>query len=251
MQGKERLEKYGRYVLALPRPFWGVHRFYMSNLGIRLEKAIEIISETEDNRLFADVGSDHAFLPIEILKRGIARRAIAADVNRFPLEKGRENAEEAGVEMDFILSDGFDGLEEFDVTSAAVCGMGGELIAKMLLRSKVAKKCRLVLQPMSAQEELRKALWDNGFNIISESYVTEGGKPYTLMNVVFDGIKRDYTYNQLFLGKETVSSPEFSEYCKKIKAAAEKRRLGIVAKNLPTDEIDGLIDFCHLQITKI
>ena len=223
----------------------------MGNLGIRLEKAIEILSQTENNRLFADIGSDHAFLPIEVLKRGIAEKAIAADVNRLPLEKGRANAEEAGVEMDFILSDGFDGLEGLHITSAAVCGMGGELIAKMILRSQVAKKCNLVLQPMSAQEELRKSLWDNGFNILSESFVLEGGKPYTLMNVVFDGIKRDYTYNQLFLGKEMSSSPEFAEYCRKIKAAAEKRRLGFVAKDLPTDEIDGLIELCQLQMTNI
>ena len=223
----------------------------MGNLGIRLEKAIEILSQTENNRLFADIGSDHAFLPIEVLKRGIAEKAIAADVNRLPLEKGRENAEEAGVEIDFILSDGFDGLEGLHITSAAVCGMGGELIAKMILRSQIAKKCNLVLQPMSAQEELRKSLWDNGFNILSENFVVEGGKPYTLMNVVFDGIKRDYTYNQLFLGKEMRPSPEFAEYCRKIKAAAEKRRLGFVAKDLPTDEIDGLIELCQLQMTNI
>lgn len=221
----------------------------MSNLGFRLEAALTILSKTENNRLFADIGSDHAFLAIEALRRGVAERVIAADINPLPLEKGRQNAMAHGVEMDFILSDGFDGLEEFNLTSAAVCGMGGELIAKMLDRSTIAKKCSLVLQPMSAQEDLRKFLWDNGFNIIGESFVFENGKAYTLMNVKFDGIKRSYTYNQLYLGKGTSSSPEFAEYCKKVKAAAEKRRLGLVAKGQSTEDIDGLIDYCHLQIT--
>ena len=220
----------------------------MSNLGFRLEAAIDILKRTEDNSLFADIGSDHAFLAIEILKRGIAKKVIAADINALPLEKGRMNAESQGIDMDFILSDGFDNLEDLPITSAAVCGMGGELIAGMLLRSHIAKKCRLVLQPMSAQEELRKTLWDSGFNIIGEHFVVESGKPYTVMDVLYDGIPREYTYNQLYLGKEMKPSPEFAQYCKKIKAAAEKRRLGLVAKSLPTEEIDGLIDFCHLQI---
>ncbi len=213
-----------------------------------MEEALKLLSKTENNQTFADIGSDHAFLAIEVLKRGIAQKAIAADINKLPLEKGRQNADANSVEIDFILSDGFDGLEDFNLSSAAVCGMGGELIAKMLLRSNVAKKCDLVLQPMSAQEDLRKALWDNGFNVISESFVIDGGKSYTLMRVVFDGIKRDYTYNQLFLGKEMKDSPEFSEYCKKIKAAAEKRRLGLIATGQPTGEIDGLIDCCHSHI---
>lgn len=220
----------------------------MSALGFRLEEALSILRKTEKNKIFADIGSDHAFLAIEVLKRGIAEKAIAADINILPLEKGRQNAKVNGIEMDFILSDGFDNLEEINLTSAAVCGMGGELIAKMLLRSKVAKNCDLVLQPMSAQEDLRKALWDNGFNIISESFVIDCGKPYTLMRVRFDGIKRDYTYNQMFLGKEMKDSPEFSEYCKKIKAAAEKRRLGLIATGQSTDHIDGLIDCCHSHI---
>ena len=223
----------------------------MSSLGSRLEKAIEILSKTENNSLFADIGSDHAFLAIEVLKRGVAEKVIAADINPLPLEKGRQNAEENKIEMDFILSDGFDNLEELELTSAAVCGMGGELIAKMLLRSNVAKRCNLVLQPMSAQEDLRKALWDNGFNIKSESFVIDGGKVYTLMNVCFDGVKRDYDYNQLFLGKEMVYSPEFAEYCRKTKAAAEKRRLGLIATSQSTEEIDGLIDCCQRQITNL
>ncbi len=220
----------------------------MSLLGSRLEEALSLLGKTENNETFADIGSDHAFLAIEVLKRGIAKKVIAADINKLPLEKGRQNADLNGVEMDFILSDGFDKLEEFNLSSAAVCGMGGELIAKILLRSNIAKKCDLVLQPMSAQEDLRKALWDNGFNIISESFVVECGKPYTLMRVAFDGIKRDYSYNQLFLGKDTTDSPAFSEYCKKIKAAAEKRRLGLIATGQATDDIDGLIDCCHSHI---
>ncbi len=209
-------------------------------LGARLEAAVELLSLNK-TKVFADIGSDHAFLAIEVLRRGIAEKAIGADINRMPLEKGRENAQRLGVEMDFILSDGFDNLEGLGVTAAAICGMGGELIAGMLLRSTVARECTLVLQPMSAQEELRRALWDNGFCIEAERFVVEGGKPYTVMLVFYDGIKRDYDYLDLYLGKERPNCPEFEEYKKKIQAAARKRRLGLVARMEDTADIDRLI----------
>lgn len=210
-------------------------------LGIRLETAISLLGEVSNNRVFADIGSDHAFLAIEVIKRGLAEKAIAADINRMPLEKGRENAEAHGADIDFILSDGFNELENKGITSAAICGMGGELIANMILRSDTAHHCTLILQPMSAQEDLRKALWDNGFRIHTEKFVIESGKPYTIMLVSYDGIIRNYTYTDLFLGKERATSEGFERYCEKIKAAAEKRRLGLVARGESTEEIDGLI----------
>ncbi len=220
----------------------------MGNLGARLEKALWLLSKVDNNRLFADIGSDHAFLSIEAVKRGIAKSAIASDINKMPLEKGKENAQSQKIHIEFILSDGFDALEDKALTSAAVCGMGGELIGNMLLRSKVAKKCYLILQPMSAQEDLRKFLWDNGFEIKSESFVIENGKAYTLMFVIFTGENTVYSLTDLYLGKERADSLEFSEYCKKIKNAAEKRSLGIIATNGDLSHIDSLIKECQTHI---
>ncbi len=219
------------------------------NLGSRLEAALEFISQTENNLLFADIGSDHAFLPIEAIKRGFAQNAIAADINILPLEKGKENAEKQGIDLEFILSDGFDSFDQREITSAAICGMGGELIAKAVLRSKAARKCLLVLQPMSAQEELRRALWDNGFEIIQEKFVIDSGKPYTVIKAKYSEKSSEYTFTDLYLGKERSDSPEFSEYCKKIMNAASKRRLGIIATHGDTNDIDSLINECQTHIT--
>lgn len=221
----------------------------MKSLGSRLEAVLSLLSAEENNNLFADIGSDHAFLAIEVLKRNIAKNAVASDINKMPLEKGRENAQSMGIDIEFILSDGFDALEEMPITSAAICGMGGELIAKILLRSNIAKKCSLILQPMSAQEDLRKALWDNGFNIKNEIFVTESGKPYTVILAKYDGITRKYDYCDLYLGKELKASKSFANYCQKIKSAAEKRRIGIISRNEETTEIDKLISLCQAQIT--
>ena len=223
----------------------------MASLGNRLETALELLSSFGKNELFADIGSDHAFLSIEAIKRNIAKSAIAADINELPLLKGKQNAESQRTFVEFILSDGFDSFDERNVTSAAICGMGGELIAKIVLRSQIARNAFLVLQPMSAQEELRKSLWDNGFLILKEEFVIENEKPYTVMAVRYSGEKTDYCYNDLFLGKERVPSFEFSKYCEKVLHSAEKRRLGIIARNENPDEIDSLIAFCQTQMTNL
>lgn len=221
----------------------------MNLLGSRLLAVIELLERYSGKETFADIGSDHAFLAIEVLKRRLANKAIAADINEQPLLKGKQNAESLGFDIEFILSDGFDAFDGRKIDSAAICGMGGELIAKIVLRSQCAKDAFLVLQPMTAQEELRKSLWDNGFDIVSEKFVIENSKTYVVMGVKFDGTKRSYTYNELFLGKVRPSTPEFSKYCEKVRFSAEKRRLGLLARSESTEEIDGLIAFCQTQTT--
>lgn len=229
----------------------GQESYIMSTLGSRLEAVTRLLKKCDNNTLFADIGSDHAFLAIEVIKRGIAKGAIAADINEMPLLKGRENAINAGIDMDFILSDGFDALEGKPITSAAVCGMGGELIAKIVLRSNTAKSALLILQPMSAQEELRKALWDNGFIIHKEIFAFDSGKPYTVMKVTYTGENTEYSYIDLYLGKERESTKEFIKYCEKVQNSAQKRRLGIIARGESTNEVDGLLAFCQTQTTSL
>ena len=220
----------------------------MSYIGTRLEAALSLL-KCENNLLFADIGSDHAFLAIEALKRGIASQAIAADINEQPLLKGRENAALQGVKMDFYLSDGFKAIDSFRITSAAVCGMGGELIARIVGESKACKSALLVLQPMSAQEELRRFLWDSGYEIFTERFVIDAGKPYTVMQVKFTGARTEYGYIDLYLGRERAQSPEFSAYCKRQLISAVKRRLGIIARGDETSLIDSLIAYCQTQTT--
>ena len=223
----------------------------MGYLGSRLEAVAELISDCENNVLFADIGSDHAFLAREIIKRGIAKIALAADINEMPLLKGKENAESQATEIEFVLSDGFDELEDKNITSAAICGMGGELIAKILQRSQIARKALLALQPMSAQEELRKYLWENGFSIHKELFVFEADKPYTVMQVTYTDTNTEYSYLDIYLGKERPNTPEFAKYCNKVCESAKKRRKGVVARNECTNDIDGLIEFCQTQTTSL
>lgn len=219
----------------------------MKNLGNRLEAVFELLKSEKVWELFADIGSDHAYLAVEMAVRGAAKKSIAADINSNPLEKGRQYALDKGVNIEFRLSNGFDCIEGLGIDAAAICGMGGELIADIIKRSNTAKKCFLVLQPMTAQENLREFLWFNGFEIESELYVTEHGKPYVIISARFTGRNTAYGYSDLFLGKVRPNTPEFAEYAKKVLNSAKKRRLGEQNK----EKIDGLISECQTQIINL
>lgn len=140
--------------------------------------------------LFADIGSDHAKLALYLLETGAAARAVCADIHAAPLARGQQAAARAGLahRAAFVLSDGLDALPERpDV--AAVCGMGGELIADIVARAQRrfpgGPPVRFVLQPMTAVSELRRYLWESGFTIADERYAVAAGKPYVILTTVY------------------------------------------------------------------
>ena len=140
--------------------------------------------------LFADIGSDHAKLALYLLETGAAARAVCADIHAAPLARGQQAAARAGLahRAAFVLSDGLDALPERpDV--AAVCGMGGELIADIVARAlrrfSGGPPVRFVLQPMTAGSELRRYLWESGFTIADERYAVAAGKPYVILTAVY------------------------------------------------------------------
>jgi len=219
----------------------------MSTLGKRLKAVLEILEENAPFDLFADVGSDHAHLACAVKQSGAAKRVIASDINEKPLEKGRDYAEKAGADIEFALSDGFEAFDGEPVDAAAVCGMGGELIADILARSKAARKCFLVLQPMTAHDDLRRYLFENGFEITGERYVCESKMPYAVIAARYTGKNTGYTCTDLFLGQIRPRTPEYAGYVKKVLASAKKRLIGA-----PCDEdIKSLISACQTQITNL
>ena len=134
--------------------------------------------------VFADIGTDHALLPVFLCKTGRVSRAVAADINVGPLAAARAQVEAEGVShlIKLVLTDGLRGLEEEGLSDIAICGMGGELIARIIEASPYVKKAgiRLILQPMTCITELREYL-SHGFNIIDESIVCEDGKIYQII----------------------------------------------------------------------
>ena len=140
---------------------------------LRLEAAAGLVKSGD---VLCDVGSDHAYLPLMLIKNGVIERAVACDVNAGPLERGRQHAAKQGVSsIEFVLSDGLGSVETpFDV--AAICGMGGELIIRIIREGGEKGKKRLILQPMTGIEKVRAFLWQSGFAITDEVFPVEDGK---------------------------------------------------------------------------
>lgn len=160
----------------------------------------------------ADVGTDHGYLPIHLLLSGKITHAVLSDINEGPLAKARENVGLFGLsdKVELVLSDGAADLFGRGITDLTIAGMGGELIADIISRAEYLKEdgVRLILQPMSRAEALRSYLWDSGFSIEREIYVTDEGKHYVCLLAQFTGEKTEYTGADALFGKaEHFASP--------------------------------------------
>ena len=156
--------------------------------GKRLLSAAEFVRQ---GAYFADIGTDHAYLPLFLLKEGKIPRAVCADINRGPLESARKNAEAEGMceKIKFFLTDGAAALSDEGITDYAICGMGGELIAGIIEAAPHLKShgVRLILQPMTRPAHLRRDLAENGFSILDERYSDDGGKFYVCLCAEYTG----------------------------------------------------------------
>ena len=162
-----------------------------------------IAEQIPEGARLADVGTDHAYLPVYLLLNGTIPSAVASDVNPGPLERGRETARQAGVEekLDFRLSDGLDGLGEDEAEVIVIAGMGGELIARILSEAPWTRGKLLLLQPMTGRPKLRRWLNANGYRIQRETVVREGEKLYVILTAR-GGEEPPYGPGELWAGRQ-------------------------------------------------
>ena len=137
----------------------------------------------------ADIGCDHGYLGIHLLKTGIADSIIAADVNEGPLQSAMRNALKFGVrhKMTFFLSDGVRNVsQDFDTWVCA--GMGADTMISILEAAPWLKdsRYRLILQCQSRRPELRRYLYEQGFRILRETLAQDGKFIYPVMEVAYD-----------------------------------------------------------------
>lgn len=174
-----------------------------------------------EGAILADIGTDHGYLPIYLLQSGKIARAVLSDINEGPLAKAKENVKKYGFceKAEFFLSDGAKNLESIQITDYAICGMGGELIASIIDSAPQLKdeKISLILQPMSKPEALRKYLFENGFSIDNEFYVTDEGKHYVCILAHFCGLEKNFSDADVYFGEEKFfknDTEDFAAYMK-------------------------------------
>lgn len=190
----------------------------MNNKNIKLDPRLSLAVSFVRGKVAADIGTDHAYIPIYLLTSGKCNYAIASDINEGPLMRAKANAMSYGIDnkVFFGLTDGLRGLplEEKGVTDIIICGMGGELIANILEASEYVKNkdVNLILQPMSSIDELRTYLADNGFEIKDEGICSSQGKIYQCINCAHTGTRYSLSPAETALGKINIEKADDNPY---------------------------------------
>jgi tRNA (adenine22-N1)-methyltransferase len=171
-------------------------------LSNRLSSALPYVRE---GCFFADVGTDHAYLPIHLYKTGKIRGAVASDIGEGPLAIAKANIKSFGLEdkIKTCLSDGLLELASYAPEDIAIFGMGGELIASILSAVPWTKDAhlRFILQPMTKTETLRAYLLREGFEIIDETLTKDEGRIYQTIHAAYDGTPRTLSPLSLLVGE--------------------------------------------------
>ena len=166
--------------------------------------------------VFADIGTDHGYLPLFLLREGRITRAYLSDVNRGPLSSAERNATEEGLsdKCEFILTDGARALADKGITDYAICGMGGELITRIIGDAPhlFTEGTRLILQPMTKQECVRRFLVENGFSVITERFSFDSGKYYVTVVAEYTGTKLEISDEDAELGFKMAHDGDRVEY---------------------------------------
>lgn len=173
----------------------------MMELSKRLNSVADLV--TPGMRL-ADVGTDHGYVPIYLVERGIVPSAVAMDVNEGPLLRATEHIREHGLEekISTRLSDGLANLKIEETDSVIAAGMGGGLVIRILSdqKEKAESLKEIILQPQSEIARVRRYLNENGWKIVKEDMVLEDGKYYPMMKAV-RGEAEPYSEAELEFGK--------------------------------------------------
>ena len=169
-----------------------------------MNKRLELIASIlPHGRGFADVGTDHGYLPVYMAQHGYSGKIIASDINEGPLSTAVASARQAGVEdrICFRLCDGLDGCGSEELDTVVIAGMGGDTICGILDRADwvMSRDILPILQPMTKAEVLRYWLTNNDFAICGEWLIEENGEIYQILSARF-GARTPLSDAELFTG---------------------------------------------------
>lgn len=185
-------------------------------LNPRLRTAFDMV---KPGAKVADIGADHAYLATALVLSGKCPSAVAADINPMPLKNAESalNLYNLCDKIELRISDGLKSIRSGEAEVIAICGMGGDLIVKIIDEASWLKNSavQMVLQPMTRAEKLRKYLLENGFEIDDERVAKDRGRMYVVMSAHYSGnvVKSDaiiYNFGKLLNKKDKLSG----EYCK-------------------------------------
>lgn len=171
-----------------------------------------VASCVDEGEYIIDVGTDHAYVPIFLCKYGKIEHAVASDIREGPLNIAKSNITRFGLEnkIDTLLCPGLEKAYLYpDITCAVIAGMGGDMISGILDNNKeLAQRIKLVMQPMTHYVQLRKYLYDNGYEITKEKLAKEDRRVYQIICAHYTGKVDKYEEYELYLGKKLLEKKD-------------------------------------------
>ncbi|MGX7108547.1 tRNA (adenine(22)-N(1))-methyltransferase [Facklamia miroungae] len=189
-------------------------------LSKRLDQVAQYIVKYGQKPIrLADIGSDHAYLPCNLLKNHQIEYAVAGEVVAGPYHSALKQvrANQLDEQVTVRLADGFEAVEASDaINFAAVCGMGGGLIVSILEAGYQANKLpdRIVLQPNTAVAKVRAWLHEHNYHILNEKFIEERGQFYEVLMAQLKSEKANYTSQEIMFGPVHIvkRGPVFEDY---------------------------------------
>ena len=198
------------------------------------ERLLMVANMVRPGKILADIGTDHAYLPCELVKNGKIPAAIAADIASGPLKNAEVTVRRYGLtdKVECRRSDGLSAFNGSECEEIVLAGMGGNLIVDILSAAPWLHnpKFHLLLQPMTHSEDVRCFLLHHGFSIDNESAVIDkSGKVYIAISAYYDSTPGNMDLFTCYFGPHAVAKNDASRcFAEKQKNRLEKKRNGLL-----------------------
>lgn len=201
----------------------------------------------------ADIGSDHAYLPVALMRRGLLTAAVAGEVAATPFHAAQRSVRENGLEGSITvrLASGLRAIEPTDgISVISMCGMGGETIRDILDadQARLSGDELLVLQPNGGGQPLRSWLMEHGYRIVAEEVLRENRFDYEIV-VAERGEPVVYSAEELYFGPCLMRerSEAFLGKWRRLLKLKQKtlEGLGKATKGVPQDKVQELTRQIH------
>ncbi|WP_226036925.1 tRNA (adenine(22)-N(1))-methyltransferase [Aquibacillus saliphilus] len=167
-------------------------------LSKRLQQVASFLPE---QAVFADIGSDHAYLPCFVCMRDQQAIAIAGEINEGPYQAAKRTVDELNLtdRIEVRKGNGLEVIEQSEVNQVVIAGMGGSLITTILEdgKSKLSEVQRIVVQPNVDAISIRKWFFMNGYRLVNEEIIEEDGHIYEILVADKGSSKKPYTESHI------------------------------------------------------
>ena len=199
-----------------------------------------VVSQVNTGNLIADIGTDHGYVPIYLIKNSIAKKAIAADISKGSCDKAKTNISlyRLNDKIDVRCGNGLEIIKDSEIIDTIIIsGMGGLLTIDVLKSNEKAVKNanQLILQPQRDIERVRAYLHSINYKIINEEMLMESGKYYTIINAVKGSDEEyseiEYYFGKFLLNKKSAVLKKFIDH--------EYKKINIVLDNISNNAVEN------------